>query len=215
MLRKIWTTQEDDIMCEKYPHIQTNDLCKLLNRPYSSVSNRAYFLGIKKSEAFLKSDLSGRLTKLSESGKVYRYQKGHTPFNKGKPMPSEVYEKVKHTMFKKGQTSLNALPIGNEVNRFDKRTGKSYVMIKIESSLKLVYKHTYVWQQHYGKVAKGYNIVFKDGNSMNCIIENLECISNAELMARNTIHRYPEELKSTIKIISKLNKRIKEHEKQS
>jgi hypothetical protein len=51
-------------------------------------------------------------------------------------------------------------------------------------------------------------VVFKDGNQLNCIIENLECISNAELMQRNTIHRFPAELKSTIRLVNKLKRNI-------
>jgi len=82
-------------------------------------------------------------------------------------------------------------------------------MIKLPGQRKLVYKHKWVWEQATGKkVPKAHNIVFKDGDNLNTNIENLECISNAELMRRNTIHRYPQELVSQIRKVSKLKKLI-------
>lgn len=68
---------------------------------------------------------------------------------------------------------------------------------------------------------------FKKGNTpWNCgmkglpargrSIDNLELITRAERMRRNSIHRYPPELKSAIRVISKLKRTIQEveHEKQ-
>ena len=72
----------------------------------------------------------------------------------------------------------------------------------------LPHKHRYLWEQAHGTIPKGYNIIFKNGNTLNCCLENLVCVSNEELMQKNTIHRYPNELKTAIKQISKIKKQL-------
>ena len=78
---------------------------------------------------------------------------------------------------------------------------------------KYALKHRVVWEQNNGPVPDGMVVVFKDGNKLNTAIENLELVSRKELMSKNTIHRYPEELKSTIRLIGKVKRTIKTHEK--
>ncbi|MBS0647365.1 MAG: HNH endonuclease [Verrucomicrobia bacterium] len=205
--RHIWTKSERRIMCKMFADNYTETICKILNRSYRSVCSQATLMGLKKSEAFMKMELQKQAERLKIVGVVFRYKKGRTPENKGEKMPDDVYEKVKHTMFKKGQLPHNSYNDWDEVLRTDK-TGKQYWMIKLPNERKLKPKHIWIWETKNGKVEKGFNVVFKDGNQLNCIIENLECISNAELMQRNTIHRFPTELKSTIRLVKKLKRTI-------
>ena len=48
---------------------------------------------------------------------------------------------------------------------------------------------------------------------MNCEVSNLELITRAENMSKNTINRYPEHIKENIRLISKINKTIKKSTK--
>lgn len=209
--RRPWTNEERKILTEMYPNNYTQTISNVLNRSYSSVSAQTYLMGLKKSEAFRVMELQKQAERLKIVGTPGRYQKGRTPENKGKKMPTELYEKVKHTMFKKGQLPHNAYKNWKEVTRKSKQ-GKQYWLIKLPNENKLKPKHIWLWETKNGKVAKGFNVVFKDGNQLNCIIENLECISNAELMNRNTIHQYPTELKKTKILINKIKSKIKQHE---
>ena len=84
----------------------------------------------------------------------------------------------------------------------------SYIYIKIPGARKAIPKHRYLWEQAHGTIPKGYNIIFKNGNTLDCCLENLACVSNEELMQNNTIHRYPNELKTAIKQISKIKKQL-------
>lgn len=206
--RRFWSDEEREILRQMYPNNLSKEVAAILNRSVKSIYMQAKNDGVKKSEAFLKSAISGRAN-LKEKGFAYRYPKGHIPFNKDKKMSKEVYEKAKHTMFKKGSIPHNSKRTGSEVLRKDK-SGKEYLMIKVSGERKLKHKHIHLWEMGNGKIIKGYNVVFKDGNSLNCCIENLECISNAELMQRNTIHRFPAELKSTIRLVKKLKRTINE-----
>ena len=57
-------------------------------------------------------------------------------------------------------------------------------------------------------------VCFKDGNKTHIALNNLELLTRAERMRRNTIHRYPEELKSAIRAIGKLKRTIREVENE-
>jgi RNA polymerase sigma factor (sigma-70 family) len=40
--------------------------------------------------------------------------------------------------------------------------------------------HRVVWAEHHGPIEEGWNVRFKDGNKLNCAIENLECLPVAD-----------------------------------
>jgi hypothetical protein len=52
-------------------------------------------------------------------------------------------------------------------------------------------------------------LIFKDEDSTNCSMENLELISMEEHMLRNSKHNYPEEIIPTMALIAQLEKSIK------
>ena len=134
--------------------------------------------------------------------------RGHVPANKGKKMPNEIKEKIKHTFFKKGHKPHNAKIDGYISKRLDKRNGRTYLYIRISEGKWEEY-HRYVWEKQNGKIPAGMNLIFKDGNTLNCNIDNLELLTNAELMKRNSIHNYPEELQVKIRKLAKLKKTLK------
>ena len=86
----------------------------------------------------------------------------------------------------------------------------TYKFIRVSEG-KWEFYHRYKWVQVHGPIQSGYNVVFKDGNTLNCDISNLECISNAELALRNSIHNLPENVKDLIYLKSSLKKAIKNH----
>lgn len=144
------------------------------------------------------------------------YRKGQISVNKGKKqiefMTFEGIEKSKNSRFKKGSVSKNRLLDWTETVRKD-TNGNQYIFIRLPGKGPLQYKHIFVWETHFNqKIAPGMNVVFRDKNTMNCVIENLEYISDAELMSRNTIHNYPEDLKQIIKLSNKITKKIKQNE---
>lgn len=114
------------------------------------------------------------------SGKTGCFQKGHIPSNKGKKMPAEVYEKVRHTMFPKGHMPVQHRPVGSERINVD-----GYIEIKVEEPKKWRLKHNVIYEQHYGAIPKGHVVVFLDGNKMNLTPENLKLISRGELAIMN------------------------------
>lgn len=142
-------------------------------------------------------------------------QPGSIPSNKGKKqvdyMTPEAIEKTKATRFKKGHIPQNSIGIKNgdiTIRHSSKSRGSrplKYIRISIGSwkELKL-----YNWEALYGEIPLGGVIRFKNGDSMNCDISNLELIDKKTNMALNTIQRYPDELQRSMRLLSKLKKTI-------
>lgn len=187
----------------------TEMICKVLNRSYASVSNQAFIMGLKKSNSFMEMELNKQGKRLKIVGFNNQFKKGTIAHNKGQKMSADVYEKAKPTMFKKGIKPHNSLAPGTITIRTDKR-GIKYYFIKVEGQRILRPLHIHIWQENNGPIPAKHNIVFKDKNTMNCTIDNLECISNTELMNRNTITRFPKELRSTIHLLKKVKNTINE-----
>jgi hypothetical protein len=132
---------------------------------------------------------------------------------KRSPIEVSTMQKLPNSgQFKKGNTPHNTSKTGNGtiVKRKD-RCGRVYKYIRTSLNVwELLQRVEYA--KTYGSIPKGYVIYFKDGNSLNCKISNLECISNAELLRRNH-HDIPEPIKKTKKLINKLSIAIKNQEK--
>lgn len=114
------------------------------------------------------------------SGLTGKFRKGQTPHNKGKKMPKEVYEKVKHTMFAKGNVPPNHRPVGSE--RISK---DGYIEVKVAEPNKWRLKQRVVYEEAKEKIPEGCTIIFLDGNKQNCNIDNLRCITRSELLYLN------------------------------
>lgn len=201
MKRRTLTPQQKNYLVENYPNKYAKEVADELGISLSCVYNNVYRLGIKKSPEWLRQELEKQANRLTCDGVAHRFKKGHVPFNKGKNINDEWYQKIEGTMFKKGQRPANWKPDGSE--RIDK---DGYIMLKVNGRFQL--KHKYIWEQVNGPMPKGHAIVYKDGNKLNVTIENLECISRIELMNRNTIHNYPSEIVGVMKILKNLKKKI-------
>ena len=192
-----------------YPTVPSRALCDYLGCTTSQLYNRVFHMGIKKNPRI--KYLQNRALRLN-GGMKSRFKPGHQPSNKGKPMSSEVYEKVKATMYKPGNKPFNTRELNATSIRWDK-TGRPYSYTKVKDSL-WVLTHRLIWESIYGPIPKGHVVRFKDGNNLNLQIENLECIPMQENAIRNSIHRFPGELQTVMRLKSKLNKQIKNHGKK-
>lgn len=163
----------NDIIRQRYPFEPTKKIADDLGLSEGSVYNRAYAMGIKKDPVYLRSTQypPGYL-----GGKATQFKKGNVPKNKGQKMSKEVYDKVAHTMFKKGTIPPNTQPIGTIHQRKD-TGGKMYLYIKLADS-KWQLLNRYTWEMHNGPIPKGMVVVYKDGNYLNNDINNLLMITD-------------------------------------
>ena len=154
--------------------------------------------------------LAGKLGTNHPNAVAHRFKKGSVPPNKGKKMSPEVYEKVKETMFKKGNSPVNHREVGSERINVD-----GYIEIKVAEPNRWRLKHRIIWEQVNGEIPKGYNVQFKNHNPQDCRIENLYLISRAEQIAKENSYwaKYPKEIQELIHLKGLVNRAIHKAEK--
>ena len=195
----------NDEIRARYSNEPTINIARDLNISVSKVYYRAHRMGLRKSVEYMKEVAPGR-DNLIIHGAAFRFKKGNISHNKGVKMPDEVYNKVKRTMFKKGIKPHNTQPVGTINLRVDNQN-RVYAYIKIRDSYwRLI--HRVVWEQHHGPIPSKHIVTFKDGNTLNWDISNLECISMKQNINKNSIQRYPVELQQVMKLTAKLNRKI-------
>jgi hypothetical protein len=215
--RRPWSELEIALLREAYPDYMTEAIAAVLDRPIGQVHSKAWNLGLKKSAVFLASDASGRLQKLSQKGRAFRFEPGHVPANKGTRRPGYAPGRMAETQFKKGSMSgaaqHNYVPIGTlRVNRDGQLVRKITDDPDLYPARRWVPVTRLIWEATHGQIPAGYVVRFLPG--MRTVIEaeitvdRLECISLAESMRRNSIHRYPKEIKDAIRSVAVLNRRI-------
>lgn len=212
MFKRIWTKEEINILLRDYqdPNIFTADIAKRLDRTLSQVYNKARKMGLKAPlERFR---LAGKLGTNHPNAVAHRFKKGSIPPNKGKKISPEVYEKVKETMFKKGNSPVNHRQVGSERINVD-----GYIEIKVSEPNVWRLKHRIIWEQHNGVIPAGYNVQFKNRNTQDCRIENLYIISKAEQMRteNSLVTRYPKEVQEVIRLKGVVNRVIHKREKDN
>lgn len=192
----VWSEERTKRLIELYPEHTNREIAEVLGVSESSVSIQAFDLRLFKSEDFHR--------RKREAG---MFKKGCAPPNKGKKwdefMSPQGQENSRKTTFKKGNIPPNHRQVGSE-----RITRDGYIEIKIQEPNVFKLKHRIIWEEHNGPIPKGYNIQFRDKNPLNCSIDNLYMISRSEQMNENTIMRYPENLRTAIKRVSKIKKLI-------
>ena len=195
-----FTQEEDDFLRNNYLTIPAVRISKMLKRSKVAAAQRMKLLGI-----VVPPEIIEKFKKQSQ------FKTGQTPLNKGKKMPAHIYEKCKNTMFKKGQLPHNTASANGEIRiRTHRRSGIRYKYMRVSIAKWELY-HRIIWQEANGPIPEEMLIVFKDGDTMNCSIENLEMITMQENMKRNTIQRFPQELKEVIFLQNKINRKVHEH----
>lgn len=183
--------------------VPVKELARRLGRSTSYVLGKQIKLGCRPSKR-----IRDKFRKSSQFGP------GHESYNKGKKMPEEQKAKVAHSWFKKGHQPHNTKADGVISIRTDSKSKREYKYIRIGLGKWKEY-HIYRWEKFRGPVPDGKILRFKDGNSLNCNISNLDLIDRTEHMLRSTAKRrdLPIEIIKTNSIIKKLRKTI--HEKQN
>lgn len=209
-MKQRWTRKELSILRREYPHQPTEVIAAKLGRSPSSVYNAVFIHGLKKTAEYLASDHSGRITKLTEGGKRHRFPKGLTPWNKGvKGLPLGGA-----TKFKAGAMPQTWRPIGSE--RTD-RDGILWRKVSDTRDKKADWKavHVMEWEAVNGPLPAGKVVIFNDGNRGNFAHHNLIAVTRPELMARNTVHRYPKEIARLVQLRGAINRQINKRERDA
>jgi HNH endonuclease len=214
---KPWTAAEDQLLREQFPHRSNKEIAAQLGRGLYSINQHAHkVLGLRKTAEYMASPAACRLRRGDNVGAATRFKKGLIPANKGIKRPGWAPGRMKETQFKKGQRSVNTLPVGTIIPDSD-----GYLRRKIfEGSGGFGNEHVWerihrrVWEDAHGPIPKGHALIFKDKNRAHCELDNLELLSRAELMLRNTVHNLPPALKQVIHLTGALKRKIRNREEK-
>ena len=213
--RKLWSQADIDHLVKHYPNTPTKTIAADLNCGIRRIYAKATSLGLRKSAEYLASPDSGRTT--GTQGLGTRFEKGHTPWNKGKLGSTGLHPNSRRTQFKKGGTPLNTLPIGS-YRIDDQGTLQRKINNNHDSnSVRGRGVHELVWVEANGPVPPKHIVRFKPGMRTQKLeeitLDKVECISYAENMRRNSLHRYPKEIADAMRARGVLNRRINHVEK--
>ena len=143
-----------------------------------------------------------------KSGLDCTFKKGQVPVNKGKKwddyLTKEQQEEARKTCFKKGHRPKQHKEVGSERITID-----GYLEVKVAEPNKWALKHRLVYEEVYGEIPKGMNLIFADGNKLNLDLDNLLLVTDNELlrMNRNNLIKEDKELtKSGLALTKLMNK---------
>lgn len=207
--RRLWRPEDDALLRERYPHESTTTLAAALRRTVSSLYGRADKLGLAKTAEYLAS--LAACSPLRDAGAPFRFTKGQVPANKGTRRPGYAPGRMRETQFKKGERHGIAERVYQQIGA-ERVSKDGYLERKVNDDLPLQRRwravHLLVWEAANGPLPPGHAVAFKNGDQTHIRLENLECITRRELMARNTVHNLPEELVKTIQLLGALNRQI-------
>lgn len=210
--RTAWTEQQVDEIRRRYPHEKTDQIAADLGLPVARIYSKAAWMGLAKTPEYLASPDAQRLRRGDNVGAACRFQKGHVPANKG--IKGISYPGMEATQFKKGQKPHTWKPIGTE-----RLSQEGYLQRKMADTgctrRDYVPVHHLIWKEAGRDIPEGFRLSFKDKNKANITLENLELVSYAEMMKRNSFHNnYPKEVAQLIQLRGAVQRQINKRSKQ-
>lgn len=193
MKKTKWTDEVIQFMIENYKGKDNIELAELLNERFNLNTNGDRVCNVKAN--LIRREGINLRTGINRGC----FKKGNVPVNKDTKGLYNVGGN--RTSFKKGNIPPNKRPVGSERVNID-----GYIEIKTKEPNTWELKHRVVYQEHYGEIPKGYNVIFLDGNRQNVDINNLKLVNKAEnlIMNRNKLYSTDKEITNTGTIIAKL-----------
>ena len=199
---KPWTKAEDATLTELWRTESLNECSRRMGRGTGSIYNRVQKLGLKRTEEYKAITGCGR------------FKPGQEPWNAGMT-GYQAGGRSTETQFKLGDRSSNTWPpVGAE--RISK-DGILYRKVADTGIKKDDWRavHVVVWEEHNGSLPDNHIVIFKDGNRENFDPENLEAVTRAENMRRNSIDRYGPDYRSAALTLGWFKRKINQLEKDN
>jgi len=189
-----------------YPDTETKTLARVMGRTEYSIYVAATKRNICKSAEYRK-NLASDVTRRNAAT---RFRKGHVPANKGLRRPGFAPGRMRETQFKSGQVSSRWDPEIYAVGAL-RINSDGILEIKVAPGARQwVILARYVWATERGPIPPGHVVRVKVVDPYDVDIDNLELLTRAENMRRNSIHNLPQPLRNTIQLLGQLKRRIRE-----
>jgi len=181
-----WTPEEIALLRARYPNEPTVDVAMALGLRLKQVSSMAYNLRLEKTEDFRQQEKERRRQRCLANPDMggHGFKPGNIPWHKGKSSGVVAWNKGTRGVMH----NANKQPIGTEVV-----SSMGYLMRKVSEADAVSWRnwqpvHHLNWLAAGREIPPGYVLVFKDGDRLNTRLENLELISRAENLMRNSYH---------------------------
>lgn len=195
MKMRRWSIDEVETLARLYPDTPNSEIAETLDRRLASVLNKAFKMGLKKSQRYL-----GQMPK-PKGNKATQFKKGQKPWNTGLKLAGTGRVHYRGT-WEKGNKTWNTRPIGSM--RYNERDGWAR---KVGEPRDWISYARFVWELHSGRpVPKGHIVKILDGNPHHICMKNLACITRSENAKLNSIHRYPKEYVRLRQMIGQMNR---------
>lgn len=193
-----YTDEQLEYLKEISPKHTNKETTKMFNKKFNLNQSARTISYYRKSH-----NIPSKYSGVQETNEDGTFKKGKTPWNKG----LKGYMGANRTSFKKGHVS-NIKPVGSE----RVCTKDNYIIVKTENPNKWEHKHRVIWKKHHGEIPEGHAILFGDGDIRNFDIDNLICVSRAQLamLNKNNMIQNNVELTKTALNIIDLQRKISE-----
>lgn len=207
--RSVWTPELIEILDLMYPVQRTEDLANFLGVSLRSVWAMANKRGLRKSMDLVRQMAREKMT-ADHPAFAYQFKPGLRPWNTG--IKGINYPGMRATQFKPGERPHTWKPIGSL------RMQDGYLQRKVTDTgyppRDWQPVHVLLWAETHGAVPAGHALAFKDGDRTHIAIDNLELLSRAELMRRNSLHTIlPPELRRLVQLRGVLNRQINKRDR--
>ena len=212
--RQVWSDDDIAWLIALWPDVKSELIAEALGRRLTQCQGMAGKLGLRKSAEYLASPDACRLRREDSPGIAYRFKPGIVPWNTGMK-GWKAGGRSAETRFKPGQRPHTWKPLGSL--RLSK---EGYLQRKMTDTgyppRDWVAVHVLLWHAWHGPVPAGHKLRFRNGDKTDIRIGNLEIVTDAENMRRNSFHtNYPPEICQAIvtraALVRKINRR-KKHE---
>lgn len=202
-----WTTDEDALLVELYSTTPIAVLSEKFGRSVSAIHNRAGGKNLKRSSEFWMQVAKNREPTEAQQSRMFKG--GDSPWNKGKKGCNGFSE----TRFKPGSVSGRAAQIEKPIfsERINKDGNREFkISTDLPGKKKWKTAHQLIWERMNGReLPKGSFVIFRDRNSNNLNCANVELVTRAQNMARNSYHNnYPKEIQLAIQLRGALSRQI-------
>ena len=207
--RAVWTPERIAQLRGLYGTRSAQECADLMGMTYKQIVQGVKRARLRKSREWIVERGRSLMNDPSHPGHATRFQAGHATWNAGL---RGLDIGGRQTRFQPGERNGRAAqlwrPIGTEsVDAY------GYPIRKVADSghkpTDWRWIHHLVWEAAGHTVPPGHALVFRDGDKRNAALDNLELITRAENCRRNSIHRYPPEVKELIRLQKKLEREIR------
>lgn len=223
--RHCWSSEHIELLRTLYPDCSAAVVAAAIGCGISAVYNKAFSLGLKKSEAFYASDRAGRVQRGKQlpSMVATQFKTGLVPWNTGIKGVTGTHPNSVQTQFKPGRNpeeARNYQPIGSlRVTKDGYLEKKLNDRRDIPPSRRWVALHRLVWEAANGPIPPGHIARFKSGQKTampdEITLDRIECISLAENLRRNSWQRKSPELARLVQLKGAITRQVNRISKES